>query len=133
MQGLFLQFASCNSTRFDVQFCSSSSLSDWGLRLIAANDFGGCGGAGRWGWEQKAIEGAGDRRFLGTCLPSRRTSALSGRDEGEHPLDVPDHGDETPFTDRRSSSAALRNLSSARAATSQASSIRPRRTNANFG
>src|SRR5271165_7173260 len=87
--------------------CLASSLSDWGLRLIAANDFGGCGGAGRWGWVQKAVEGAGDRRFLGTCLPSRRATALSGRDEGEHPLDVPDHGDEAPFTDRRSSSAAL--------------------------
>ena len=52
------------------------------------------------GWVQKAVEGAGDRRFLGICLASRRTSALSGRDEGEHPLDVPGHGDEAPFAAR---------------------------------
>ncbi len=60
-------------------------------------------------WVQKAVEGAGDRRFLGTCPPSRRTSALSGRDEGEHPLDVPDHGDEAPFA-ARAREAAQRKL-----------------------
>ena len=37
---------------------------------------------------------------LGTCLPSRRTSALSGRRDGEYPLDVPGHGDEAPFAAR---------------------------------
>ena len=35
----------------------ASSLSDWGLRLIAANDFGGCGGAGRWVGRRKRLKG----------------------------------------------------------------------------
>ena len=34
-----------------------SSLSDWGLRLIAANDFGGCGGAGSWVGCRKRLKG----------------------------------------------------------------------------
>ena len=34
-----------------------SSLSDWGLRLIAANDFGGCGGAERWVGCRKRLKG----------------------------------------------------------------------------
>ena len=36
---------------------SASSLSDWGLRLIAANDFGGCRGAGRWIGCRKRLKG----------------------------------------------------------------------------
>jgi hypothetical protein len=38
---------------------ATSSLSDWVLRLIAANDFGGL--RRRWAldWVQKAVEGAG--------------------------------------------------------------------------
>ena len=35
----------------------SSSLSDSGLRVIAANDFGGCGGAGRWVGRRKRLKG----------------------------------------------------------------------------
>ena len=38
--------------------------------------------------------------FPGTGLRSLRTTALSGRDAGEYPLDVPGHGDEAPFAAR---------------------------------
>jgi len=79
----------------------TSSLSDSGLRLIAENDF--------WRFEGLPdVGGLSSKGFRGRIsafsgrqsVERRRATALSGRDEGEHPLDVPDHGDEAPFAAR---------------------------------
>src|SRR5271157_1073780 len=70
-----------------------SSLSDSGLRLIAESDF--------WRFEGLPdVGGLSSKGFRGRIsafsgrqsVERRRATALSGRDEGEHPLDVPDHG-----------------------------------------
>src|SRR5271165_4564877 len=60
----------------------------------------GCGGVGRWIGCRRRLKGQDNGVSLGACLPSCRTSALSGGDEDEHPLDVPGHGDEAPFAAR---------------------------------
>ena len=70
------------------------------LRLIAESDFWrfeGLPDVG--GLSSKGFRGR-ISAFSGRRSAEPRTSALSGRDEGEHPLDVPDHGDEAPFAAR---------------------------------
>ena len=50
----------------------ASSLSDWGLRLIAASDFGGCGGAGRWVGCRKWLKGPEIAVFWGPVCRAGR-------------------------------------------------------------
>ena len=47
----------CDAARSCLLRYFPSSLSDWALCLIAANDFGGCGGAGRWVGCRKRLKG----------------------------------------------------------------------------
>src|SRR5271163_2911279 len=57
----------------------------------------GCGDAWRWIGRKKRLKGR-ISAFPGPSLPEGLgASAVSGRDEGEDPPDVPGHGNEAPF------------------------------------